>query len=148
VGRLGVSLISEPDHIGDLLTQLIKDNPNTFERRFRRLPSSIETLEPDSKILKALLLMPPAPDVVSHSIIGSLRPGGVEESTDGVVPYRSSHLDGVASEYRVRSDHSVQKHPYAIREVRRILLEHLGPTTVPARPPVAQTPDAAPAMNR
>ena len=43
-------------------------------------------------------------------------------STDGVVPYRSAHLDGVTSEKVVRSDHGVQKDPEAIREVRRILL--------------------------
>jgi pimeloyl-ACP methyl ester carboxylesterase len=148
VGRLGVSLISEPDHISDLLTQLIKDNPNTFERRFRRLPSSIETLEPDSKILKALLLMPPAPDVAFHSIIGSLRPAGIDDTTDGVVPYRSAHIDGVASELLVRSGHSVQTHPDAIREVHRILLDHLAPQPALARPPIAQTPDAAPALGR
>ena len=60
-------------------------------RRFRRLPTSIETLEPDSPILTALSKMqPPAPPhaaIQFHSIIGSLRPTGVDESTDGVVPW-------------------------------------------------------------
>jgi pimeloyl-ACP methyl ester carboxylesterase len=149
VGQLAASLISEPDQIGNLLGQLIKDNPNTFERRFRRLPSSIETLEPDSKILEALLHMPSDPRLVTfHSIIGSNRPVGVRETTDGVVPYHSAHLDGVASELVVPSDHSVQKSQDAIREVRRILLEHLGPTPVPERPPIAQTPNLFPAANR
>jgi pimeloyl-ACP methyl ester carboxylesterase len=149
VGRVGASLISEPDQIGNLLTQLIKDNPNTFERRFRRLPSSIETLEPDSKILEALLHMPADPsNVTFHSIIGSNRPGGPRESTDGVVPYHSAHLDGVASELVVPSDHSVQKSQDAIREVRRILLEHLGLNQVQVRPPVAQTPELIPTLNR
>jgi pimeloyl-ACP methyl ester carboxylesterase len=148
VGRLGASLISEPDQISDLLTQLIKDNPDSFERRFRRLPSSIEMLEPDSPILEALLQMPADPTVSFHSIIGSLRPGSVEQTTDGVVPYRSAHLDGVASELVVRSDHSVQKSQYGIREVHRILLEHLSSTQVPPRPPIAQTPNPEPALNR
>jgi pimeloyl-ACP methyl ester carboxylesterase len=150
VGRLGASLISEPDQVSDLLTQLIKDNPDTFERRFRRLPSSIETLEPDSPILKGLLQMPPGPGVAMHSIIGSLRPAGLDQTTDGVVPYRSAHLDAVESELVVRSDHSVQKSQDAIREVHRILLEHLGLTQAqaPARPPVAQTPGSSPALSR
>jgi pimeloyl-ACP methyl ester carboxylesterase len=149
VGRVGASLISEPDQIGNLLTQLIKDNPNTFERRFRRLPSSIETLEPDSKILEALLHMPANPSLVTfHSIIGSNRPSGIRESTDGVVPYHSAHFDGVASELVVPSDHSVQKSQDAIREVRRILLEHLGLSQVSTRPPVAQTPDLLPTLSR
>ncbi|HEX8203014.1 MAG TPA: alpha/beta fold hydrolase [Isosphaeraceae bacterium] len=127
VGRVGAGLISEPDHISDLLARLHKDNPYAFDRRkFRRLPTSIETLDPDSDLLPALLEMKPGPGVTFHSIIGSNRPGGSRTSTDGVVPYRSAHLDGVASERVVRSDHGVQKAPEAILEVRRILLEHLG----------------------
>ena len=70
------------------------------------------------------------------------------ESSDGVVPYHSAHLDGVASELVVPSDHSVQKSQDAIREVRRILLDPLGSNQVPARPPVAQIPDLLPAVNR
>ena len=38
VGRVGTSLISDPDHIHKLLYQLVKDNPDAFDsRRFRRL---------------------------------------------------------------------------------------------------------------
>ncbi len=126
VGRVGSNLISDPDYIHKLLYRLVKDNPDAFDsRRFRRLPTSIETLEPNSPILQALLNMQPSPAVKFHSVIGSLRPAGVEKTTDGVVPYRSAHLDGVASEKVVRSDHGVQKDPEAIREVRRILREHV-----------------------
>ena len=42
-----------------------------------------------------------------------------------IVEYSSSHLDNVRSELVVHSGHSVQVHPVAIYEVRRILLEHL-----------------------
>ena len=42
-----------------------------------------------------------------------------------MVPYSSSHLDGVESEMVVKSGHSAQKAPLAIQEIRRILLEHL-----------------------
>ena len=56
VGRVGTSLIADPDHIHDLLYQLVKDNPDAFDsRRFRRFPTSIETLDTDSPILTALL---------------------------------------------------------------------------------------------
>jgi hypothetical protein len=78
--------------------------------------------------------MKPGPGVAYHSIIGSLRPGGVDDSTDGVVPYRSAHLDGVESEQVVRSDHGVQKDGEAILEVRRILREHIGLASETARP--------------
>jgi pimeloyl-ACP methyl ester carboxylesterase len=128
VGRVGANLISEPDHIHRLLQRLNKENPDAFDsRRFRRFPTSIETLEPNSQILVALLSMhPTSPDAVKfNSIIGSLRPSGVDKTTDGVVAYRSAHLDGVPEKV-VRSDHGVQKDPEAIREVRRILREHVG----------------------
>ena len=94
VGRVSSNLISDPDSIHKLLYQLVKDNPDAFDsRRFRRFPTSIETLDPDSPILAALLdMQPPPPPAAAkfHSIIGSLRPSGVDKTTDGVVPYRSA----------------------------------------------------------
>lgn len=130
VGRVGSNLIGEPDRYSELLNKLIKDNPDSFDRRrFRRLPTSIETLEPpgrDANVLSALLAMTPAKEIALHSIIGSNKPGPVDSITDGVVPYRSAHIDGVESEKVVRSDHGVQKDPEAILEVRRILRKHIG----------------------
>jgi pimeloyl-ACP methyl ester carboxylesterase len=126
VGRVGAGLINDPDHIQKLLYQLVKDNPDAFDRRrFRRLPTSIETLEPNSPILLAILGMRPGPGIAFHSVIGSLRPGAVDQTSDGVVPYASAHLEEVESEKVVRSDHGVQKNGEAILEVRRILRRHL-----------------------
>jgi len=129
VGRVSSGLIAYSDHINNLLAQLIKQNPDAFDRRgFRRLPTSIETLEvvnPNTpSILKAFLAMKPGEGITFHSIIGSTKPGSVGLSTDGIVTYQSSHLDGVESELIVRSDHGVQKDPEAVQEVRRILLLH------------------------
>lgn len=133
VGRLGASLIAEPDHYSDLLAKLVKDNAGDLDaRRFRRLPTSIESLEVDAPVLLALLGMPVRPGVKLHSIIGANRPGPRASTTDGVVTYRSSHVDGVVSELVVPSDHSVQKDPKAILEVRRILMEHLNDSAPPA----------------
>lgn len=130
VGRVSSNLISDPDRINDLIYRLVKDNSDYFDRRrFKRFPSSIETLEPNSPILTAILNMKPKPDVTLHSIIGSTRPVELELRTDGVVPYRSSHIDGVASEKVVRSDHGVQNNGEAIGEVIRILREHTNSQT-------------------
>ncbi len=143
VGRVGANLISEPDSIHKLLYQLVKDNPDAFDsRRFKRFPTSIETLEPESPILAALLSMPPLPPPKGarfHSIIGSLYPGGKDKSTDGVVRFTSSSIEGlenVVDERVVRSDHGVQKDPEAIREVRDILRQHVGlpPVSAMAHP--------------
>ena len=142
IGRVSSSLIEDSDHIQKLLSTLIADNPDAFDRkRFRRLPNSIETLSTNNPVLTALMEMKSGPDVTFHSIIGANRPGPPADSTDGVVAYRSSHLDGVASEKLVRSDHSVQKSPEAIQEVRRVLIEHL----VKVRP-AAGTPTPAPIL--
>ena len=46
---------------------------------------------------------------------------GFENSTDGVVPYRSAHLDGAASEKVIAGWHDIQERPDAILELRRIL---------------------------
>ena len=43
------------------------------------------------------------------------------DDDDGIVKYESAHLEGVESEVVIRSWHSVQGHPLAIAEVRRIL---------------------------
>jgi pimeloyl-ACP methyl ester carboxylesterase len=128
VGRVSSNLIAADDHVSRLLNQLVRDNPEAFPKRFRKVPTSIETLDTESPYLKALLTMKPNPNVIFHSIIGSERPEGKENTTDGVVPYRSSHIDGVKSELIVQSNHGVQANPFAIMEVHRILLEHIGLT--------------------
>ena len=43
-------------------------------------------------------------------------------SSDGVVPYWSSHMDGATSELIVPSGHGAHQNPQAIGEVRRILI--------------------------
>ena len=48
------------------------------------------------------------------------------DGADGVVRYSSAHIEGIESELVVQpKGHSVQETPQGIREVRRILLEHL-----------------------
>ena len=50
----------------------------------------------------------------------------IKTGNDGVVEYRSAHIDGVESEFIVRTGHSCQGHPFTIEELRRILYEHIG----------------------
>jgi hypothetical protein len=58
----------------------------------------------------------------------------VSEEGDGIVAATSAHLDDVESEIVVEADHlTVHRHPLAILEVRRILLEHLNAIS---RPPM------------
>ena len=90
-----------------------------------RLPTSLDAMSPSNKTLQVLADIPIEPGVTAHSIIAVKGDGDPVDGDDGVVEYKSAHLDGVASEYIVRSEHSCQEHPFTIEEVRRILLEHL-----------------------
>jgi hypothetical protein len=105
---------------GDLLTA----NPRLVESMGGHF-SSVSGMTPGSPLVTALAPTPLAPWITGHSIIAVRGDGPLEEETDGVVAYSSAHLEGMASELVVRSGHSVQQHPAAIEEVRRILLEHM-----------------------
>ena len=69
--------------------------------------------------------LPITPNIPYHSIIGDRGRGDTPNSSDGIVPYWSSHLDGAKSELIVHSGHGAQYDPEAIREVERILKENL-----------------------
>jgi len=87
--------------------------------------TSLQALRDDNPMLLALADLPIAPGVPYHSIIGDETADGHTGGSDGVVPYRSSHVGGAESELILKSGHSVQQTPRAARETRRILLEHL-----------------------
>jgi hypothetical protein len=83
-------------------------------------------MDPKSLFIKTLSPIPIAPGVDAHSIIAVKNPDAPKEKwNDGVVEYKSAHIDGVASELIVHSGHSTQDEPATIEEVRRILIEHL-----------------------
>ena len=97
---------------------------NVASRIQANIRTGLDELSPKDHTLRAIQTLPLRADVPIHSIIGNHKkdtPGG----SDGIVEYSSSHLDQVRSELVVQSGHSVQMHPAAIYEVRRILLEHL-----------------------
>ena len=125
--RMIARLIKLPAGMVKEMTGVIKtltSKQNAADKVEIRIKSGLEGLSPKDHSLRAIQALPFRPDVPCHSIIGNNQkatPGG----TDGVVEYWSSHLDQVRSELVVQSGHSVQQHPVAIYEVRRILLEHL-----------------------
>ena len=98
-----------------------------LRRRLRQgMPRSVDNMSPGNPAIKTLATLPLAPGVTAHSIIAIQGGGSLGEGGDGFVSYRSAHLDEAVSELIVRSGHSVQGHPEAIEEIRRILLQHLG----------------------
>ncbi len=91
-----------------------------------RIPTSLDGMLADNPILKTLAIIPLRPGVTGHSIIAVKPDMDIATGNDGVVEYKSAHIDGVESEFVVRSGHSCQEHPFTIGEVRRILLGHIG----------------------
>ena len=87
--------------------------------------TSIDSMSPKNPALLALAEIPLAPGVKGHSIIAVQGEGDLNTLDDGVVEYKSAHVDYVDSEFIVQSAHSCQSHPLTIEEVRRILLLHL-----------------------
>ena len=90
------------------------------------MPTALDNMDASNRFIKALSATPIAPGVHAHSIIPVKGSGPVEDGNDGVVEYKSAHIDGVESELIVRSGHSTQATPETIEEVRRILYEHAG----------------------
>jgi pimeloyl-ACP methyl ester carboxylesterase len=89
--------------------------------------NSINGMSPGNPALAAVRTIPVAPGIHAHSIIPTLQDGPLGSRNDGVVQYKSAHIDGVESEVVIEhSGHSTQSNPLTVREVRRILIEQLG----------------------
>jgi pimeloyl-ACP methyl ester carboxylesterase len=128
---LGRKLITLPQQLAAGQQQLYRDNPDVFrDKTLLNVTTSLDSLAPDSPILPVMLTARRPPNVKYHNIVGVIdRPGFIGRlaaDSDGVVSSQSAHLDNVASEIAVNADHTrVHRHPLAVLEVRRILLEHL-----------------------
>ncbi len=114
-------VLNKGDHFDRISTQL--KMPASVRGK---VPTSIDGMSAENPILHSLVSLPLPSKVTGHSIIAVLPDMEIETGNDGVVEYKSAHIDGVASEFIVRSGHSCQGHPFTIEEVRRILMVHLG----------------------
>lgn len=134
IGRLADRLIRLPGSLRSTYRAILLQNGRDFFTPEVRagLPSSIDELRRDNRLLMSLNSLPVGRGIVIHSIIGQKDPTlPIERGSDGVVPYVSSHLDGAASELVVPGDHGCQDTPETIRELKRILLLHLGRAGAP-----------------
>jgi len=128
IGRLADRLIRMPSSLRMTYRALLVQNGRDFFTPEVRagLPSSIDELRQDNRLLVAMGSLPVRPGLEVHSVIGRKNPlDPVELSTDGVVAYKSSHLDWSTSEKVVPGDHGCQDTPETIEELQRILTLHL-----------------------
>lgn len=125
-GRFFSRLIRTPKLIADLRDAAINVvTVDTTALTLERAPSSIDTLAPNNRFVKTVANIPIVPGSRYHSIIGDRGKGDTPNSSDGVVPYWSSHLDGAISEKIVPSGHGAHQNPEGIQETLRILRAHL-----------------------
>ena len=126
IGRIGAGLVRTPQRFTSIYNStqpLLIADPSA--RPLKRMPNSVDTLEPNDRFVQAVNKLPITPGIPYHSIMGDRGRGNTPNSSDGIVPYWSSHLDGAASELVVPSDHGAQYNPEAIQEVERILRANL-----------------------
>ena len=122
IGRIGAALVRTPRQFISIYAStkpLLTADPAA--RTLKRMANSIDTLEPNDRFVLAVDKLPITPGIPYHSIMGDRGRGDTPNSSDGIVPYWSSHLDGAKSELIVNSDHGAQYNAQAIQEVGRIL---------------------------
>jgi pimeloyl-ACP methyl ester carboxylesterase len=122
IGRIGAGLVKTPrpfDPVYESVKPLLIKDPAA--RPLNRMPNSVDTLEPNDRFVQAVNKLPITSGIPYHSIMGDRGRGDTPNSSDGVVPYWSSHLEGAQSELIVNSNHGAQYNHQAIQEVERIL---------------------------
>jgi pimeloyl-ACP methyl ester carboxylesterase len=123
LGRIGSSLVRAPSTLLRAGNSLLKIT--TFQSgdlKLKRIPNSVDTLAPNNRFVKAINTIPITPGIPYHTIMGDRGRGDAPNSSDGVVPYWSSHMDGAKSELIVPSAHPAHQNRQAIQEVQRILV--------------------------
>ncbi len=122
IGRIASSLVRPPHLLASIgSTVLAVVTVDTSALQMKRMPNSIDTLAPNNRFVRAVDKIPITSGIPYHSIIGDRGRGDTPNSSDGVVAYWSSHLDGAVSEEVGPCNHSSPKNPAAIAEVDRIL---------------------------
>jgi len=125
-GRLAASLIRPSRLAGQASSEMlrltsIKEN----ELKPKRRANGVDTLSPKSRFVNAINTIPITPGVRYDTIVGDRGRGDSPNSSDGIVPYWSSHMDGAQTEHIVPSGHSAHQDPRAIEDVLQILKEHV-----------------------
>src|SRR6266566_4165468 len=122
IGRIGSMVVRTPSKllsVGRTVRESLTADPAALH--LKRLPNSVDTLAPNNRFVVAINKIPITKGIPYHSIIGDRGRGDSPNSSDGVVPYWSSHLDGARSEFIAPCNHSSPLNPQAIAEVHRIL---------------------------
>ena len=126
IGRIASALIKLPKPFSDMLRSIARTQPDAVAPAMRRPlqrggADAVRVLRPGNPVMRAFAGIPIAPGVPYHTILGDRGRGGGEDGSDGVVSYRSGHLDGAASESVVPCGHHDTGCPAAIDAILAIL---------------------------
>ena len=122
IGQLATLIIREPTLSSQASQEMLRATKvREEELKPKRRANSVDSLSPKSRFLNAINTLPMTPGVPYHTIIGDRGRGDSPSSSDGVVPYWSSHMNGAKTENIVPSNHSAHQNPQAIDDVMQIL---------------------------
>ena len=125
IGWLASLIIHESTQSSEASQEMLRvTNTREEELKPKRRANSVDSLSPKSRFLNAMNTIPMTPGVLYHTIIGDRGRGDSPNSSDGVVPYWSSHMAGAKTEQIVPSNHSAHQNPQAIEDVLRILKKY------------------------
>ena len=126
IGRIGASLVDEGGSDAQVYADLIQNNPDVFSSEItRRIPTSIDLLEPGSELLRASDSLPVRCGVAVHSIIGNGCLTCSLGRSDGVVPVKNAKDRHAITERYIRTTHSgTKEHPESVKEILSILELH------------------------
>ena len=144
IGSIGRWLLTLPKKVVQRTVQVAREARNVLRPDLQTAfdsgqASSISGLSEKSPALQGLSRTTISPKIPFHSIIGDQGLGNTPNSSDGVVAYNSSHVDGAQSELIVPADHTAHAHPQALLEIRRILRLHVEPAPKTPSKPVVTT---------
>ena len=127
VGSVGNRLIRHSKDPARALKELAAQNPGVLDPYYARVnarggPTSLYSIAPNP-LLSGLATLPIK--VPFHSIIGNLGVDLGPDSTDGLVTYRSAHLEGAESEKIIPAGHYLMANPETVAEIKRILEENI-----------------------
>lgn len=125
VRRLARRLITLPATVARGGAELLASDSARSQARLETLPTSIDNMSPGNPFIMTIAKISVAPGITAHSIVGVVDDEPLESGGDGVVKYRSAHIEGVESELILPYPHSMQSEPEVVAEVQRILHLHL-----------------------
>jgi hypothetical protein len=125
LGRMLVSILRAPLAVTKLVTSVLtleELKSLSYGPFGAGIPTSVRGLSPQNPVLIAMSKKPVRAKF--HSIIGDRGRGDTPNSSDGIVPYSSSHVEGAESELIVPDNHSAYDNPITVAELKRILQLH------------------------